>query len=97
MAIGVPGWPEFAAWTASIASVRMVLTLSVSSWAGGCKAVVASMAGSPARQVLGASPLGLNGAGSKLFSIRAHSSSVRVTVIYPDWLLVNQRDGNSRG
>src|SRR5438309_1679386 len=25
MAIGVPGWPEFAAWTASMARVRMVL------------------------------------------------------------------------
>src|SRR5947207_15988414 len=25
MAIGVPGWPELAAWTASIARVRMVL------------------------------------------------------------------------
>src|SRR5439155_22206940 len=24
-AIGVPGWPEFAAWTASMASVRIVL------------------------------------------------------------------------
>src|SRR5215831_15708591 len=30
MAIGVPGWPELACWTASIASVRMVLMLSVS-------------------------------------------------------------------
>src|SRR6516164_3226841 len=30
MAIGVPGWPELACWTASIASVRMVLTESVS-------------------------------------------------------------------
>src|ERR1700730_15906198 len=43
MAIGVPGWPELAACTASIASVRIVLTLNESSAAGGCKAVVASM------------------------------------------------------
>ena len=27
-AIGVPGWPELAAWTASIDSVRMVLMAS---------------------------------------------------------------------
>jgi len=26
IAIGVPGWPEFAAWTASIASVLIVVT-----------------------------------------------------------------------
>ncbi len=30
-AIGVPGWPEFAFWTASIESVRIVLTHSSSS------------------------------------------------------------------
>jgi hypothetical protein len=30
MAIGVPGWPEFAFWIASIDSVRMVLTQRVS-------------------------------------------------------------------
>src|SRR5262245_41529568 len=29
MAIGVPGWPEFACWTASIDNVRMVL---IDSW-----------------------------------------------------------------
>src|SRR5262245_17909280 len=29
--MGVPGWPELAAWTASIESVRMVLTESWSS------------------------------------------------------------------
>ena len=28
MAMGVPGWPELAAWTASIERVRMVLTQS---------------------------------------------------------------------
>src|SRR5947209_5035899 len=28
--MGVPGWPEFAAWTASIESVRIVLMLRVS-------------------------------------------------------------------
>src|SRR5262245_35967220 len=33
MAIGVPRWPEFACWTASIESVRIVLTHSWSSWA----------------------------------------------------------------
>ena len=27
IAIGMPGWPEFAAWTASIDSVRMVSML----------------------------------------------------------------------
>jgi hypothetical protein len=35
--MGVPGWPEPAAWTASIASVRMVFTDSSSSaarWSG---------------------------------------------------------------
>jgi hypothetical protein len=28
MPIGMPGWPEFAFWTASIASARMALTTS---------------------------------------------------------------------
>jgi hypothetical protein len=27
IAIGIPGWPEFAAWTASMASVRIVSML----------------------------------------------------------------------
>src|ERR1700739_2504324 len=30
IAMGVPGWPEFAAWTASMHKVRIVLTLSAS-------------------------------------------------------------------
>jgi hypothetical protein len=30
MAMGVPGWPELACWTASMDRVRMVLTDSVS-------------------------------------------------------------------
>jgi len=43
IAIGVPGWPEFAACTASIARVRIVFTLSESSAGDGGNAVVASM------------------------------------------------------
>src|SRR5579885_3360840 len=38
MAIGVPGWPELARWTASIASVRMVL---MQSWSIDCWIAVA--------------------------------------------------------
>ena len=34
MAIGVPGWPELAAWTASIERVRIVLMQVASS---GCR------------------------------------------------------------
>src|SRR6266545_2164475 len=36
--MGVPGWPEFASWTASIASVRMVFTHSSSISILGCVA-----------------------------------------------------------
>src|SRR5688572_9628233 len=51
IAIGVPGWPELAAWTASIESVRIVLTDSSSSLELLLSALFASMVGRILRRV----------------------------------------------
>src|SRR5215212_8748831 len=62
MAIGVPGCPDSAAWTASIDRVRMVLMQVASS---GCLSDLIAGLGSTAVVIVGGSPSGVAGSGRR--------------------------------